>query len=288
MSTQKQLILGGALVLVLTNAIALIGVVYNRQAPPESVLDLTERELSPHGSWMWENGENSGLDLRLKFRTEPIATSVLDVPGGSHSYLYNGATPWLDRSKLAALGFDVETLTSADVRTNRQRMLGRDVLLVLELDGPAHERALQSVRSAAAGPEAAATANPQDSGLAERARNARQVVQEEAETESRLFVVDAGLNRGALERQYGNRRMYAIVRGQVQPLVVDTNASAKIYGMVTAIRCDDINVPLQFRAAVSTVRPFGLRRRVDPHRSFRVRLAFGRNLEPWIVSADRD
>jgi hypothetical protein len=288
MSRHKQLIWGGALVLVLTNAIALIGVAYNRQAPPESVLDLTERELSPQGSWMWENGENSGLDLQLRFRTEPMPTSVLDVQGGSHSYFYNGATPWLDRGKLAALGFDVETLTSADARTNRQRMLGRDVLLVLELDGPAYERALQSVRSAAAGPEAAATANPQDSGLAERARNARRAVQEETQTESRLFVVDAGLNRGALERQYGNRRMYAIVRGQVQPLVVDAHASTKVYGMVTAIRCGDINVPLQFRAAVATLRSFGLRRRVDPHQSLRVRLAFGRNLEPWIVSAGRD
>ena len=68
--TQKWLLGTGALLLVATNAVALIGAAYNRMDPPEAVLTLTERELGAQSYWMWPESENSGLNVELQIRTE--------------------------------------------------------------------------------------------------------------------------------------------------------------------------------------------------------------------------
>jgi len=61
------------------------------------------------------------------------------------------------------------------------------------------------------------------------------------------------------------------------------------YGTVTAVRCESINVPQQFRAAVPLDRPsnaltVALARKQEK-RPFTVQVAFGKRLEPWIMSA---
>lgn len=71
------LIAAGALLIVLTNAVVLVGVASNRRQPPDSVLTLTERELGPPWSWMWQGGENSGVSLQLKYRVESAPESTL-------------------------------------------------------------------------------------------------------------------------------------------------------------------------------------------------------------------
>ncbi len=275
----------GTLVLVLTNAAMLIGVACNRLRTPESMLDLTERELGPERSWMWQNGENSGLSLRLQFRTEPLRLpSPANGAEGSWLAYGGGAAPWLDKSKLATLGFDVST-TSSDSDTHYRRMLGRDVLLVLELEGPAHQRMLQAARDTVTRLEAATAASPDDGRVRENLRFARTALQRETQTNTRLFVVDAGLDRDTLEHQYRDRARYAIVRGQVVPLLVGQGTDAQLYGMVTGVRCDNINVPLQFRNAIPSPgqRTFAASLLSLP--AFHAVVVFGRRLEPWIVSA---
>ena len=89
---------------------------------------------------MWREGENSGLNLRWYrglIRTNPI----LAQDGAEETFSsYGGFGPiaWLDREKLAALGFNVVPPGPVDTDTHYNRILGRDVLLVLELDGPVH------------------------------------------------------------------------------------------------------------------------------------------------------
>jgi len=103
---------------------------------------------------------------------------------------------------------------------------------------------------------------------------------------SRLFVVDAGLDLGTLERTYPDRNRYAIVRGRIRPRVVgEFSATAKLYGSVSQVSCDAINVPLQFRA-VFPASSTGLRLPKYGGPRFHVTVAFGRRLEPWIVAAN--
>ncbi len=287
------LISAGALVLALTNAFVLVGVVANRRPPPQSVFALTERELRPQWSWMWREAENSGLNLRLQYRVETVRNSRLtdvaeeDTVSGYGNF---GAIAWLDRDKLAALGFDVPTPpTGAYGDTQYARMLGRDVLLVFEMDGPAHDRALQAARDRLALREREIAADPGREGIAQRLQSARQRLQIEEQEASRLFIVDAGLDETTLRQRYADRTHYAIVHGNVRPFVIRDGASAKIYGVVTAVRCESINVPLQFRATVPIQEPPKVismgSARAEKIPPFTMQVAFGNHLEPWIMSA---
>jgi hypothetical protein len=285
------LIAAGALVLALTNAVVLVGVASNRRQPPDSVLTLTERELGPQWSWMWREGENSGLNLRLQYRVESGPNSRSAEIGEEETfspYGNFGPIAWLNRDKLAALGFDVSTPPIfADGDTHYDRMLGRDVLLVLEFDGPVHARLLQAARDRLARRESEIAGNPERRGSAQQLQSAQQALQSEEYEASRLFVVDAGLDQAALRQRYADRVHYAIVHGNIRPFVMHDGTSAKLYGSVTAVRCESINVPLQFRATVPLDRSASVMAlaRAERKHPFTMQVAFGSQLEPWIVSA---
>lgn len=272
------LVAAGALVLALTNAVVLVGVALNRRQPPDSVLTLTERELGPQWSWMWREGENSESSLRLRYRVESSANSSSPGSGEEETFsTYGGFGPiaWLDRDKLAALGFDVaQPLTSADTDTHYNRMLGRDVLLVLELDGPVRARALRAARELLARRERNIAANPDRQLGAEQLQNAQRAEQKEEYEASRLFIVDAGLDKTTLRQRYPDRTRYAIVNGNIRPYVVRDGKSARLSGAVTAVRCETINVPRQLMAPA----------RAEDRHPFTLDVAFGSRLEPWIVS----
>lgn len=289
---QKRLLWAGILVLVLTNTVALIGIAHNRRSPPDSVLTLSERELRPEWSWMWWGGENSGLSAQLLLRTELARERRLQEPEGWATYsTYGGfgSVRWLDQDKLAALGFDVDMApTAADSERHYDHMLGREVLLVLELDGPTYAQALHDVRDRLAHWEQQTAAEPEDKRVRQQLEIARTDLQGEEHERSRLFIVDAGLDEDSLRQQYPDRSHYAIVRGTVRPVVSSDRTTARLYGRVTAVHCESINVPLQFRAAIPGG-PTRVERPVLPRaankQSWTVQAAFGRRFEPWIVSA---
>ena len=289
---RKRLLGAGILVLILTNAVALTGVAYNRISPPDSVLTLTERELYPQWSWMWREGENSGSSVRLQFRTESVPNPRLEETAGWDAFsAYGGfgSVRWLDKDKLAALGFDVDTLSAA-AKSGRhyERLSEREVLLVLELDGPAYARVLQDARDRVTHLEQRAAAEPEDKQTAQRLRRARDDLEGQEHHASRLFVVDAGLDQATLRQRYPDGTQYAIVRGSVSPFAIPDPTipdltSTTLYGRVTAVRCDSIQVPLQFQGAVHVIGGTHVGPRTLP-RSI-IQVAFGRRLEPWIVSA---
>jgi hypothetical protein len=301
--TQKWLLGAGALVLVLTNAVALVGVAYNRASPPDTVLTLSERELGPELSWMWREGENSGLDLHLQLRGEAppnprLGNNELDTFSNFSAF---GPLQWLDKDKLTALGFSVAMAPKeTDSEKLYGRSLGRDVLLVLELDGPTRNRALQAAHERVTRLEQASleqegvTTSKDGSGIQRRLQTARESLASEEQDRSRLFIIDAGLDDASLRQKYPDRSHYAIVRGNIRPVFIGYGASGKLYGTVTAVRCDSIHVPLQFRAAIP-IEPAHAGR-VDAvylprlpgsknKQPFTAQVAFGRRLEPWVASA---
>ena len=164
-SRRHTLISGIALILI-TNAVALAGVAWNRSGDPESTLKLTQRELRQPYRGM--NDENSGMSLRINWR----------VFGGEKSwnYSYSGGAPdWLDQAKMESLGFDVSQAEGMkdDYRwTSRQ--LAKEVLLVLEMDGQAYQQVLQRARQNAAEQDAKLAAQPDAEELKSKAREARE------------------------------------------------------------------------------------------------------------------
>lgn len=120
------------LLVLVTDAIVLLGVWRNRSGAPGTMIELTEREL-PLDS---PGEENTGVSLRLSWN-------------GSWSFGMAG-NEWFDRAKLAEVGFDTSlapTDSSAEIRY--RHVLPREALVALEYDGEAWQRWLAREKAAA-------------------------------------------------------------------------------------------------------------------------------------------
>lgn len=268
--TRRHTLIGGIALILLTNAVALLGVYWNRSGEPESTLKLTQRELqSPYG-WVM-NRENSGILLRINWR----------IPSPDEywpSSYYRGNPVWLDQAKMADLGFDVSPPAGMQDNLRRStRQLGKEVLLVLEQDGPSYQQALQRARQNAAEQDAKFAALPDDKQMKDSAKRAHDEVRMEEQENSRLFAIDAGLSLVELRAKYPDRSRYAIVHAQIR-----TWSMGGIRGYIERINIDEINVPYEHHAAFDAK----IRQAIGqpPSRQpFEARVAFGQRLEPWLI-----
>jgi len=275
--TRRTTLISGLAIVGLANAVALGGAAYNRNGEPQSTLSLSERELRPPYVWTGRK-ENSGLALRLQWRvleSEQTDAGLSRVAGDGP-----GMPAWLDEPKMASLGFDVKAFTGRaemDRQSAYQRQLPREVFVVLELDGAAYRSALERAASAA---KALATKNERGGGQ----KAADELMDRESHRSSRLFAVDAGLDREALRSRFPDRAQYAIVRGQVRPAWVRPEGSRAV-GTITGLSAATINVPLEMHGAFEGVAPSSHPAPTGAGKQFEARVAFGQRLEPWLVSA---
>jgi hypothetical protein len=270
--TPRHTLAAGLALIVATNAVVLGGVAYNRSGEPDAQLRLTEREFHIPYTWgFWR--ENSGLEMRLQWRVLPRGPGreeMIDYGYGG----YASEADWLDRAKLVDLGFDLSRPPRADDRYYSD-VLPRDVLLVLEVDGPAYREALQRAERRAAALQAKLAAMPMDAQIKNALSASGKLLADARERHSRLFVVDAGLDRAALRAKYPDRSRHAVVPGQIRlgTSYYERNTPPRVVGRVTEISVAQINVPLELRPVIAT------------GATFEATVAFGRRLEPWFVSA---
>jgi hypothetical protein len=289
---QRALILGIGLILI-TNVVALGGVAWNRSGEPEATLTLTERELRVPYDW-GRDRDNSGLSLTLDWRAiglDPRDARGQAVPRGTWSepFLSMSRMPaWLDSAKLASLGFSMShPPNTRDGRTYYQKQVPKRVLLVLELNGPAYEIARSRMREWMAHEDSLMRANPTAQEFIRRAEFANTEQEREEREGSRLFMVDAGLDGGALRSRYPDRTRYAIVRGAVKPQVDGPDSIASLQGQVMELAVERIHVPRRFRAVFDSVRNTRAPRGEFNTTPFSAVIAYGRRLEPWLTSAER-
>ncbi len=200
-----------------------------------------------------------------------------------YDYGGNGGTPrWLDRAKLAELGVDVAAAEARD-RADFGGLPSREVLLVLEQDGPTWRRALERARQRLQAEQAKAAAAPADKAAEGRLKFIGEALQHEEHDNSRLFAVDAGLDLAGLRARYPERNRYAIVRGRVQPMFVGRAREGRLGGRVAALAVDRINMPLEFSVPLQPARhrPPG---QGGAGPAFAAGIAFGQRLEPWITA----
>lgn len=266
MKWSRTLLLGGALIL-LTNAVVLGGAAYNRSAEPESQLRLSQRELQQN-RWA-QNKDNSGITLRLNWR---IALYDEDDTGSAGGW---GSPVWLDQSKMAGLGFDVARISSDAGNFRREPAGSREVLLVLGLNQQAYQHSLRQSEAYAEQARVLQLANPGKEEFKRRAENAEERLKQERQENSRLFVVDAGLDQQQLRMAYPDRASYAIVHGLIHPSVDHSESKLRIGGAIGEVCSEKINVPFDYRQVFEKSAPY------------EVVVAFGKRLEPWITGATR-
>jgi hypothetical protein len=170
------------------------------------------------------------------------------------------------------LGFDLSLPTEADDRRVHSRQLPKEVFVVLELDGPMYQLALQQAQQAV---ERAGKADQQKAAVERLAR--------ERTSNSRLFAVDAGRDIAMLRAQYPDRERYAIVRGSVRMQRL-SGKNPRWAGYIAEIANDRVHVPLEFQPAIRPMSqtPRGESRN-DARAPFQATVAFGKRLETWIL-----
>ncbi len=269
----RTLIAGSALIL-LTNAVALLGAAYNRSDEAESVLKLSQRELQQH-SWN-ANKDNSGITLTMEWR---IASEMTTPPNdyGRYSSSKWGTPEWLNQRKMAELGFDVNKLSSsADFDRRRKEALPREVLLVLELNDKAYLQELQRAKKHTAQTKALLAKNPDNEEAKSSAKRAEEIFKNEEQTNSRLFAIDAGTDPPKLRASYPDRARYAIVHGLIYPSINREKNKTTVGGNIREVHAEKINVPFMYRNVFGT-----------SEAPYEVTVAFGKRLEPWITAASK-
>lgn len=276
--TRGRTLAAGLTLIALTNAIALSGVAWNRSGEPESRLTLTQRELYRPTHYRFDR-DGGGIELRLRWRVLPAD------PAAVSSAYYRGTPEWMDAAKLASLGFEVSAPPAARRAGRRyERQLPKEAPVVLELDGATYRKALERAR-ARAEKEAAKAAQTGKTGPRTPARMAAKFLEQEEETNSRLFAIDAGPSAEALRGKYPDRTRYAIVRGKVRAYYLNRGKETGWKGYVQ-IENTQVNVPLEFQEVIASA-PRGNRvaGEATGGPAIEVTVAYGKRFEPWILDA---
>ncbi|HMK14321.1 MAG TPA: DUF4824 family protein [Burkholderiales bacterium] len=279
----KFTLVSGALLILVANGFALASVAYNRSAK-ESELKLTERELNK--TYVDYGYESSGMELNLNWRV-PLQNDPSEMNYGTSIPWFGSFANWLDKAKLAELGFDVSMPeTNENAARHYERMRAKDVFIVLELDGQARQAALDHMNN-----QLNRSCGPEDRGevckMSPEMKKNR--LWQEENTLSRLFAVDAGLDDAVLRARYPDRTKYTIMRGLVKPVVQSQgNRKLVLTGHILGMDVTKINVPHKFIAEIKDITSwnYNLKPGIQANH-YEVIVAFGRNHEPWIVSAKK-
>ncbi len=271
MKRHSRLLIAGAALILAGNAVALIGVAYNRSGEPEAVLELSERELAwPHDSRA--ASENSARTLQLRWRIGG------DAQAADTGITYGGGTaPWLDQEKLSELGFNVGVpRQGGDAARHLQGSLPREAHVVLEFNGPDYQLVVQQRKRLVDEALALLDENPGQRVFVERVKTYQAQLDRELHDHSRLFAIDVGLDVATLRRRYPDRSAYLILPAQIG-LVFRNNG---LGGYISSLSVTAVNLPWHERLTIAegiSARP----------KHYSVRLAIGKRAEPWILEARR-
>ena len=278
--TKKYALIAGVVLILVTNTVALSGIYYNRSGEADSTVTLTERELALPYRWAF-NKENSGLALRLNW-------NVVGPEEDQDYYSYRGRTPhWLDESKLDELGFDIaREKQRRKARQSRRSILPREAFLVLEYDGESYQTLVKRAERQMRDKRHLVNRNPKRKEFKRDLKNAKEYVQKLKQSETRLIVIDASLDRNALRDKYADRTRYIIVKGQVRMQVSydDDKKAAIINGYIKGLNVNQINIPKEYRPNIDPLLTDNSARYNDNDPpSYVVKVAWGQRLEPWVL-----
>jgi hypothetical protein len=261
------------------NTAVLTGVSCNRSGA-DAVLEMTERELRLAAS----SRENSGVSLHIVLNRE-----------------WEKPLEWFDRKKLAEVGFDLSGWNADGKDTvGMNKVLPRRVYAVLEYQGDAwknwNERKSRELEKVV---EKQASA---EEGAKKRLEQERRHLEWQIACDSRLFVIDVGLDPALLRSRYSDRSRYVITPAVAQLFIRTANppdrTKTEIYGSISEVLDDDVTVPRHLQGSLAGLagkpqeawsefyvpEPGGAQVK-EPRYSAIVK--YGKRHEPWVESVRR-
>jgi hypothetical protein len=278
---RDKMLWAGIALIVGVNVVVLGEIVVNRSGAPDSTLTLSERELERPYRWALTRDENTSLSLRLRYHVPgprgPDRPTGVYLP--DEESLDYGEAKWLDDAHLAALGFDVARLRAAAEANRGGAPRAREAFLVLELGGPAYHDAVARAKRRSAADAELAAANPGREEFAKRAKRAAEAASAAERTASRLYVVDAGLERDPLRAKYPDRSVYAIVRARLQPIAARfPDYAARVEGLAVP----EVAVPFALRNVLGQRLLRDATRPGEARPRFEAIVSWGGRFEPWL------
>jgi len=282
MKLNYRILIAGLAIIIVTNVVALAGVAYNRAGEPDAVVELTERELGLPFRYRM-NKENTGLGLRIVCRLET-----------TQPYFYGnnncrGNPAWLNKQKLIDLGFKLQPRDEKSTgHPAFEKELPRKVYLVLEYNGASHQRVVTSAEIKLGEQRALLINNPGQEEFEKRVEETQKKLDAEQYYNSRLFAIDAGLDRTRLRNSYPDTSQYILMQALIRPSRNFVDEGWIWKGRITDLLIDTINIPLEHRALFEPLEDIQLDRdqsRQKPR--FTVRVAFGKRAEPWVFAVEK-
>ena len=197
----KYLFILSFVVVILVNLLILYRVYDNRTSTPDSVVTLTQRELSllpytkPHRDGKYEHNKRRFLNINWRVYNEK-------------GYYYK-SPEWLDSDKLKELGFDTDRYIKND-----QMIIPRDAYIVLEINSSLHNKDMLSIEKNLADKKEIFKIVSHDVTKKEIEYIQNELNREKNQS-SRLYAIDAGLDRYILRNKYPQRDRYIILKGVI-------------------------------------------------------------------------
>ena len=281
MTKNLKVLIAGLVIIVLTNVVALAGVAYNRSGDPDAQVTLSEREVFLSYHYGFER-DNKGVRLSLDCRVEAIQ---FDYAYGNQNCW--GNPEWLDKNKLLALGFEAHPYEKLKNYRAYDKSLPKEVYLVLELNGDSYLRALAGAEAFLTDEQALLTNNPGQEEFIRRVNQAQEKLEAEQRYNSRLFAIDAGIDRNELRNIYGDRDRYMIVKASIKPEWRYENKERIWRGRIVNLLVQSINVPLTHQVALADFKRQRWQRKDSRRdRRYEISIAYGKRAEPWMTNVE--
>ena len=270
--SSKNLFLLSLLLIVLVNGFILAGVLYNRSGEPESVVEFTEREVR-----MPYRRSQDQASVRINWRIVSL---------DDDSYNRYGSPLWFDQKKLESLGYEFPEGLDVD---RQSHFIESEAILVLEYDGGAYQQAIKIAQQRVQVIEKKLTKLIGDEELLSDLKDAKENLKHEELSASRLFVIDAGLDKNKLRAKYPDNQRYILTYGIVdaRSYRFDGNRERSVIaGRIDRLSVKYLHVEKEAHSLIDKLKPSSNYSSNENPPRFSLTVHYGQKLEPWIETIE--
>ena len=269
----KHLFIFSFVLVIVVNLLILYRVYDNRTSSADSIVTLTQRELPLSRTRLYREGKyehNKRQFFRLDWR-------AYDKKGYYKNYYYR-SPDWLDNHKLEELGFDLDRYTP-----DSGYSVPRDAYIVLEVNSSMYRKHIESIEKKLA-TQKEIYKNSKQKMTKQEIEYIHDELDRETNMSSRLYAIDAGVDRYDLRDKYPDRGEYIILKGSIDiSYQYKKDNDYLLIGRIDNISISNIHIEQKFQKVLADIYAH---KKPKQKIKYRVKVAFGSRLEPYIISVE--